>query len=123
MAVVAAGVPNLELKADNCYRMSGSVLGCGINRNVLMFCGISFPLVLNFEVCTMRAPFSVYATCAPGHSSGSWGEGNSYVFFCSFTARATGTCCGGSVTSLTAFDSYFTTNCGSGGCGSASTGG
>ena len=122
-ALVGAGMPNLEIRGDNCYRMSGTVRGCGINRNVLMFCGISFPMVLEFQLCTMRARYTNYSTCEPGHSSGYWGEGSSYLFFCSFTARATGTCCGGAVTSMTAFDSYSTTNCEFGGCGSGSTGG
>ncbi len=122
MAVVAIVVTILGalgggMKAygsGSCYNMSGVVQGCGLNRNVLMICGFSIPWGINFQFCTMQAPYSNFPTCVSGQKNGYWNEGDSFLFFCSFTAK--GTCCGGGVTSLTAFDSYSTTNCENSGC-------
>ena len=121
IVLLGTRVANPEALAGDCYKMSGSVQGCGINRNVLMLCGVSYPWVFNFSFCTMKAAYRSFPTCASGHSSGAWGKGNTFIFFCTFTATPVGTCCGGAITSMTAWDSYSTTNCGSGGCGVTTT--
>lgn len=91
-----------------CCQMNGTVLGCNGTRNTLVFCGLTPHPV--FEICTVESPGSEYPDATGGNDSGTM-DASPRVGICTATARATGVCCGGSVTQVGVVGFYGYAEC------------